>query len=192
MSVKRGKLVVIVAPSGTGKSTLIKRLNQEIPDLKWSVSNTTRPMREGEEHGVDYFFVKKEEFEKKIKENAFIEWALVHSNYYGTSKKFVDEGLAKGDFLLFDIDVQGCDEIKKIYKDEAKVIFIQPPSIEELEQRLRRRATESDEVINERIANAREEMKRKDDFDFIVVNDEIEKAYQDLRSIVRDIMEYRK
>src|SRR5690606_14203050 len=126
---------------------------------------------------VDYFYISEKEFEEKIKENAFIEWAKVHSNYYGTLKNFVDAGLSKGDFLLFDLDVQGCDSIKKIYQDEAQIIFIEPPSIEELELRLRGRGTESEEVIRERVNNAREEIKRKNDFDHIVINDNVEKAY---------------
>lgn len=184
----RGKIITIVAPSGTGKSTLLKRLQEDIPTLKWSVSCTTRPMRTGEVHGVDYFYISKEEFEAKIKENAFIEWAQVHSNYYGTLKSFVDAGLDKGDFLLFDLDVQGCDSLKKIYQDEAQIIFIEPPSIEELELRLRRRGTETEEVIRERVNNAREEIKRKNDFDHTVINDNVEKAYQDLKEVVLKIM----
>jgi guanylate kinase len=118
-----GKMIVICAPSGTGKSTLLNRLKADIPDLKWSVSCTTRPMRSGEVHGKDYYFIKPESFEKQIQSDEFIEWAKVHSNYYGTSKRFVTEGLLNNWKMLFDLDVQGADAMKKIYGDQAQVIF---------------------------------------------------------------------
>jgi len=186
---KRGKIVVIVAPSGTGKSTLIKRLMDEVPSLKWSVSCTTRPKRPGETEGVDYFYITVKDFEKRIENNELIEWAKVHSNYYGTSKQFVEEGLNAGENLLFDLDVQGCDQVKKIYGDEAKVIFIEPPSVEELEKRLTGRGTDNPEVIAERLKNSIHELKRKNDYDFNVVNDDIEKAYIGLKSVVEKILE---
>ena len=129
-------MIVICAPSGTGKSTLLNRLKAEYPELEWSVSCTTRPLRQGEVDGKDYHFISKDDFESQIGKNDFIEWAKVHSNYYGTSKKFVDEGLAKGRKMLFDLDVQGADSMKKIYGAEAHIIFIEPPSVEELENRL--------------------------------------------------------
>lgn len=185
----RGKLVVIVAPSGTGKSTLIKRLMKEVTELEWSVSCTTRPMRAGEVNGSDYFFIEVNEFEQKIKNNKFIEWARVHSNYYGTLKSFVDEGLASGKKLIFDLDVQGCDQMKNLYGEEARIIFIRPPSLDTLRVRLEKRATDSVEVINERISNAAKELERAEDFDYIVVNDEIEKAYTDLKRTVLEILE---
>ncbi len=186
---KRGKIVVIVAPSGTGKSTLIKKLMQEITSLKWSVSCTTRPKRTGEKEGEDYFYITTRDFEKRIENNEFIEWAKVHSNYYGTSKEFVEAGLNAGDHLLFDLDVQGCDSIKEIYGDEANVIFIEPPSVEVLKERLTGRGTDNIDVINERLQNSIKELKRKDDYDFNVVNDEIEKAYIDFKKIVLSILE---
>ena len=166
---KRGKLIVIVAPSGTGKSTLLKRLKQDISSLKWSVSCTTREPRTGEEDGSDYYFISREKFEALIEENEFIEWAMVHQNYYGTRKEVVDQGLRNGENLLFDLDVQGCDSMKEFYGDEAKVIFIEPPSVEELESRLRQRATDSTGVIEIRLNNAKNELSRKNDFDFNVV-----------------------
>ena len=186
---QRGKLVVIVAPSGTGKSTLIKDLFKEIPDLEWSVSCTTRPMRPGEKDGVDYHFLSEEEFVQRRDHGEFIEWAQVHSNYYGTLKKFVDQGLDQGKKLLFDLDVQGCDEMKEIYGSEAKVIFIEPPSYEELEKRLRSRGTEAAQVIEERLRNAKGELARRHDFDFLVTNDELTKASSQLVAVVKQILE---
>lgn len=187
----RGKLIVIVAPSGTGKSTLLKKLKQEVTELQWSVSCTTRAPREGEVDGEDYHFMTREQFEALIDQDEFIEWAEVHQNYYGTRKSFVDEGLETGKNLLFDLDVQGCDSMKDIYGDEARVIFIEPPSVEELEVRLRSRATDSTGVIEIRLNNARHELSRKDDFDYNVVNDDIDKAYNQLKKIVTKILKRR-
>lgn len=183
-----GKLIVICAPSGTGKSTLINRLKADYPTLEWSVSCTTRPMRAGEVNGKDYHFLSQEDFQNQISQDLFIEWARVHSNFYGTSRVFVDQGLTQGKHLLFDLDVQGADAIKRIYQDIAKVIFIEPPSVEELEKRLRSRGTDTDRVILERIENARKELMRKHDYDFLIMNDDIEGAYQRLRDIVARIV----
>jgi guanylate kinase len=184
-----GKMIVICAPSGTGKSTLLNRLKAEIPDLVWSVSCTTRSIRSGEVHGRDYFFIKPHNFEKQIADNEFIEWAKVHSNYYGTSKRFVNEGLASNWKMLFDLDVQGADAMKAIYGDEVQVIFIEPPSIEELEKRLLARGTDSLEVIAERVQNARREMENKSKYDHLILNDDIETAYKKLKSVVQRILQ---
>lgn len=184
----RGKIIVIVAPSGTGKSTLIEKLKDKNPELEWSVSCTTRPIRSGEVDGKDYFFISKDEFILKRDDDAFVEWAEVHSNYYGTLKSFVNEHLDSGRFLLFDLDVQGCDQIKKIYPVDSSVIFIEPPSIEILEKRLQNRGTDTQKVIDERIQNAKEELKRKYDFDYNVINDDIESAFLNLNTIVTSIL----
>lgn len=181
-------MIVICAPSGTGKSTLLSRLKAEFPDLVWSVSCTTRAIRTGELHGQDYFFIKKESFEKQIADGEFIEWARVHSNYYGTSKRFIEEGIKAGKKMLFDLDVQGADVMKQIYKNEAHVIFIEPPSIEELEKRLIARGTDSIEVIQERIKNAREELKNKHKYDYLILNDDVDSAYQKLKDVVQKIL----
>lgn len=188
MKKAKGKIVVIVAPSGTGKSTLLQRLKEEVPQLKWSVSLTTRQPRPGEIDGKDYHFVDVARFEKSIENNEFIEWAQVHQNYYGTLKSVVDQGLEEGENLLFDLDVQGCDSMKEIYGDLAKVIFIEPPSVEDLELRLRKRNTDSTGVIEIRLTNAKRELARKNDFDFNVVNDDIESAYTKLKQIVLSIL----
>jgi len=180
----KGRLIVICAPSGTGKSTLLERLKKEHPELHWSVSCTTRPMRPGERDGIDYHYITAQDFEARIARNDFIEWARVHSNYYGTSLSFVNEGTKEGKALLFDLDVQGADAMKKIFGARAHVIFIRPPSIEDLEKRLRGRATDPAHVIEERLKNARIELTRAHDYDSLITNDEVERAYKELASIV--------
>ncbi|MCK5884173.1 MAG: guanylate kinase [Bacteriovoracaceae bacterium] len=176
--------IVLVAPSGAGKGTLIGKLLADFPQFKLSVSSTTRGAREGEEHGVHYFFLKKEEFKSKIEKGDFIEWALVHDNYYGTSRDLIDECVASGDVVLLDIDVQGTDNVKKLFGNDSYAIFVAPPSYEILEQRLRDRGTDEDEVIELRLKNARSEMKRKNDYDYLLVNDDLETAYAELKSVV--------
>lgn len=183
-----GTMIVICAPSGTGKSTLLNRLKADIPDLVWSVSCTTRPIRNGETHGKDYYFIKRDTFEKQIADDEFIEYAKVHSNYYGTSKRFVNEGLAQGWNMLFDLDVQGADAMKRIYGSEAQVIFIEPPSVEELEKRLLARGTDSKEVIAERINNARRELEQKEKYDHLILNDDVDRAYEKLKAVVERIL----
>jgi guanylate kinase len=183
-----GKLIVIVAPSGTGKSTMIKRLKGDYPSLHESVSFTTRPMRPGETHGLSYFFISREEFIQKRDNEEFLEWAEVHGNFYGTSKDFVENSLKNGKHILFDLDVQGTDSMKKYFGPVANVIFISPPSVEELEKRLRHRGTENTQVINLRLMNAQKELLRKNDFDFLIYNDDIEKAYQRLKDITHKIL----
>lgn len=185
---ERGKIIIIVAPSGTGKSTLIKRLKEEFRELHWSVSFTTRKMRPDEVDGKHYFYISREEFIKKKDQGDFVEWAEVHGNFYGTSLGFVSTKIKNGFSLLFDLDVQGADNMKAQFGDEAKCIFISPPGIEALEERLRGRGTDSEDVIKLRLENARSELKRRDDYDYVVVNDELEQAYQDLRRIVGDIL----
>jgi len=184
----KGKLIVIVAPSGTGKSTMIKRLKGDFPSLVESVSYTTRPMRPGETHGLSYYFISREEFILKRENDEFLEWAEVHGNFYGTSKSFVEESLRSGKHLLFDLDVQGTDSIKKYFGETANVIFISPPSVEELEKRLRNRGTENTQIINLRLMNAHKELLRKDDFDFLIYNDDIEQAYKRLCEITQSIL----
>lgn len=184
----RGKIIIIVAPSGTGKSTLIKRLKEEFRELHWSVSFTTREMRPGEVDGKHYFYISRDEFIKKKDQGDFIEWAEVHGNFYGTSLGFVKTKVDNGFSLLFDLDVQGADNMKKQFGDEAKAIFIAPPSIEVLEERLRGRGTDSEDVIKLRLDNAKSELKRQNDYDFVVVNDELEQAYQDLRQVVSNLL----
>lgn len=184
----RGKIIVIVAPSGSGKSTLIKRLKQDFPMLEESVSFTTRPMRKGEIDGVSYNFTDVDTFMKMRESGDFIEWAEVHGNFYGTSHKFVESRLQAGSALLFDLDVQGTDAMKDQF-EHTNAIFIAPPSVGELENRLRGRGTESTGIINLRLMNSQRELARKDDYDYLVVNDDLEQAYQELSAIVREVLE---
>lgn len=180
----KGKIIVIVAPSGTGKSTLIKKLKKEITSLVESVSFTTRGIREGEVNGQSYNFISEIEFLKMKSDEEFLEWAEVHGNYYGTSKSFVNDQLDKGCHLLFDLDVQGTDSFKDYFKELARVIFIAPPSVEILEERLLNRGTESEDSLKLRLSNAKRELERQHDFDYRVVNDELERAYVELKNIV--------
>ena len=153
----KNKLFVMSAASGAGKTTLKDLVIKDFPDIKYSISATTRKPREGEIDGVHYFFKTKEEFEQMIKDDGLIEWNEVHGNYYGTPKSFVEQTLAEGNRVLFDLDVFGKVNFDKVYPD-ATGIFIMPPSDEELERRLRGRGTDSEEVIQLRLANAKKEI----------------------------------
>jgi guanylate kinase len=184
----KGKIIIIVAPSGTGKSTIIKDVMKEIPDLQESVSCTTRKIREGEKDGEDYFFLPEEEFIQRKDNDDFLEWAKVHQNYYGTSKSLVSQKLDSGVDLLFDLDTQGVDSLKNCFGADANVIFIAPPSFEELERRLTSRGTESADSLKIRLNNAKNELKRKDDYDFCVINDDLEVATAEIVSLINKII----
>ncbi len=179
------KLIVLSAPSGAGKTTLCKKLLEEFDELILSISTTTRAPRGREKNGVEYFFVTKEAFQKKIDSSRFAEWAEVHGNFYGTSKDFIDQAHADGKSLLLDIDVQGAESLRKSYPHQTVTIFIRPPSMEELEKRLRARGTESEDKIQTRLKNAATEMGQMNLFDHVVVNDVIDRAYMELSKIVR-------
>lgn len=179
-----GRLIVISGPSGAGKSTLLKRLLEKYKDrLKFSVSFTSRRPRVGEKDGEDYFFVSQEQFEKDIKDNIFLEWAIVHGNYYGTSKKYIEDIINSGFDCILDIDVQGGLNLmnKKI---DALYIFISPPSIDVLKERLLKRSTDTLETIEKRIKNAENEIKYKDYYQYIVINDDIDIAFKELEKII--------
>lgn len=180
---KFGNLFIISAPSGTGKTTLLKEVQLRLPEIRFSVSFTTREPRKGEMHGRDYFFISKDEFLRGIKEGRFLEWACVHGNYYGTDKAVIEEWLSNGLEVILDIDVQGARTIKCQYPF-ASTIFILPPSWEELERRLRSRGTDSDEVIRRRLSNASKEISEAFWYDYIVINDEISKAVGELITII--------
>lgn len=177
-------LLVISAPSGAGKSTICRQLVDRIPNLVFSVSTTTRPPRKDETEGIDYHFVSESEFENMIEQEAFLEWAEVHNAYYGTSRQAVLDELEKGRDVILDIDVQGGEQIQKLYP-EAAMIFIVPPSMDELERRLRNRNTESEAEIKQRLSNARHELQSIHNYDFVVVNDTVEEAVGEVESIRR-------
>ena len=175
------------AASGAGKTTLKDLVIKDFPDIKYSISATTRKPREGEIDGVHYFFKTKEEFEQMIKDDALVEYNLVHGNYYGTPKSFVEKTLAEGNRVLFDIDVFGKINFDKVYPD-ATGIFIMPPSDEELERRLRGRGTDSEEVIQLRLENAKKEIefaKTKGKYEYTIINDDLQKAANELRAILK-------
>ena len=183
---EKGILFVISGPSGVGKGTLRKELFKRIEGLTYSVSCTTRQPRAGEQDGVDYKFINLEAFMSYVEENKFLEWAKVHGNYYGTLESDVRKLLDEGHDVVLEIDVQGALQVKN-KMPEAILIFIMPPSEEELVRRLDRRGTESDRELEERIRNAKREILESKRYDFIVVNDDLESAVKELEQIFKDV-----
>lgn len=180
---EKGAVLVLSGPSGAGKSSLINKIAEEIGEYYFSISTTTRPIREGEKDGVHYFFVSEEEFKKDIEDDMFLEHALVHGNYYGTSLKPVKNALAQGKLVLFDIDVQGNASVNNRLGDITTSVFISPPTLSELKTRLQNRSTDSQEVIERRIEMAKKEIQRISEYDFLVVNDDLDKAAEELKKI---------
>jgi len=176
MSSIHGAVLVLSGPSGAGKSSLVNKIIDDLGECYFSISSTTRPIREGEEDGVHYHFVDEEVFEKGIEEGEFLEYAVVHGNYYGTSLKPVNEALEAGKLVIFDIDVQGFHLAKERMGDLITSVFILPPSLSALEKRLTARLTDSPEVISQRLKNAKREILEIGAYDFVIVNDEIETA----------------
>ena len=183
MSGKRGKLFVIAAPSGAGKTSLVRALMQLRPTLRFSISYTTRKQRPNERHSHDYFFVDKAEFERMVAAGDFLEHARVFDNYYGTSRQQVEQLLDESQDLLLEIDWQGAQQIRRALP-ECRSIFVLPPSREALEQRLRGRGTDSDEVIARRLRDSLADLSHWSEFDYIVVNDDFDRATADLQAIV--------
>ena len=180
---RRGLLFVISGPSGVGKGTLREKVFDILPDLKYSVSVNTRPPRKDEIEGRDYYFVTVDEFKKRIEENIFVEWAIVHGDYKGTPIKFLVEELQKGRDVLLELDVQGAMQVKKKFPDGI-FIFIAPPTWKDLEDRLRKRNTEGEKALEKRLKDARIEMEYKKNYNYLVVNDNIKTALKKLESII--------
>jgi guanylate kinase len=180
----RGRLFVIAAPSGAGKTSLVRSLMQREPALRFSISYTTRPQRPNEVHGRDYFFVAREEFDRMVAAGEFLEHATVFDNSYGTARRQVEDSLAAGQDLILEIDWQGARQIRRALP-ECRSIFILPPSRPELERRLRGRGTDAEEVIQRRLRDAGGDMGHWREFEFVVVNDDFERALGELQAIVQ-------
>ena len=181
---KNPKLFVVSAPSGGGKTTIVKAVLQRHPDFEFSVSATTRTRRANEENGKDYFFLRPEEFERLIKEHALVEHEQIYGNYYGTLKSEVDRALSSGRCMVFDVDVKGALSIKKLYGTKAVLLFIEPPSIQVLEERLRNRKTEDETTFQKRMARVTSELEIGKQFDHRIVNDSLTRAIDEVDEII--------
>jgi guanylate kinase len=178
-----GNLFVVAAPSGAGKSSLVNALMEVDSRLAHSVSHTTRPPRGQEVHGREYYFVSHAQFDQMVQQGAFLEWAHVHGNRYGTSKQAIEERISQGGDIILEIDYQGAIQVKQLFHN-AILIFILPPSWEELRSRLERRGEDADDVIEMRLQNAAREVGQVQEFDFVIINERFERALFDLKSIV--------
>jgi guanylate kinase len=183
MSKINGAVLVLSGPSGAGKSSLIRQIIDDIGACYFSISTTTRPKREGEVDGVDYHFVDKEEFEREIEEDQFLEYAIVHGNYYGTSLRPVKKALEEGKLVIFDIDVQGNSAVQNRLGDITTSVFITPPTLSELKRRLENRSTDSQEVIEGRMKMAKKEIQRVSEYEYLLINDDLKIAADKLRII---------
>ncbi len=182
---KTGKLIVVSAPSGCGKTTIAQAILNNHPSIHFSVSATTRPKRSGETDGKDYFFLTRDAFERKIDQSQLVEWEEIYGNYYGPLKSEVDRALEGGHVMLFDIDVKGALSIRKAYPDESLLIFIEPPSFDELKDRLTGRKTEDEAALARRLERVPMELEYGRQFDHRVVNDNLEQAIREVESIVQ-------
>lgn len=178
-----GKVIVISGPSGVGKGTVVQELLNNNDDCTLSVSATTRAPREGEVHGVNYFFITKEEFQSRIKNNAMLEYAQYCDNYYGTPRDYVQQSIENGKNIILEIEVQGALNVKSTMP-EAVTVFVMPPSMIELEKRLRGRGTEEEEVIQQRLKTAVEEMRQSPKYDYIVINHTVNQCVNDIKTII--------
>lgn len=184
-----GKLFIFSAPSGSGKTTIVRNLLEKDLALEFSISATSRPKRENELHGKDYYFLSAEDFKNKISKNEFLEWEEVYENrFYGTLKSELDRIWSKGKHVIFDVDVIGGLNLKKTHPENALAVFIMPPSVEELEKRLRSRSTDSEEDIRTRINKAEQELSYANQFDLIIVNENLEQAIDEAEKAVREFI----
>lgn len=184
-----GKLIIFSAPSGAGKTTIVHHLLKVFPDLEFSVSACSREMRKGEEYGIDYYFLSVDEFKDKIERGEFVEWEEVYKdNFYGTLRSEVERIWKKGKHVIFDVDVIGGINLKKQFGANALSVFVMPPSIEHLENRLKSRETETPESIARRMGKAEQELKTANQFDKIILNDKLEHAFEEAERIVEDFL----
>ena len=181
---EKGQIFIITAPSGAGKTTIIKNiLKKDVEGIDYSISHTTRKPRGGESHGLHYYFVKRENFEKMIDAHEFVEWAVVYGHLYGTSISSINRALSSGKDLLMDVDIQGCQEMKRQFPDSLS-IFILPPTIDILKERLHKRSPNDKMNIDLRLKKAEEEIQQCRDYDYIIVNDDLKKAIKEIEAII--------
>jgi guanylate kinase len=184
-----GKMIIFSAPSGAGKTTIVKHLLSKFPQFEFSISATSRKMREGEQHGKDYFFLSADDFKQRIANSEFVEWEEVYTdNFYGTLKSELDRIWAKGNVVIFDVDVKGGVNLKRMFPDNSLSLFVMPPSVEELRNRLVGRGTDSTEAIERRVAKAEEELSFSDKFDVVVVNDNLEEAKTKAEEVIASFL----
>lgn len=183
---KNKKLLVLSSPSGGGKSVVSNYILQNYSKFVFSISATTRNPRPGETDGKEYYFLTKDEFENKLLANEFIEHEQIFSNYYGTLKSEIDRIIANNNFVIFDIDVKGAFAVKKVFPESSLLLFISPPSLDILEQRLRNRKTETDEQIKNRLSRAEMEISQSKEFDFVVVNEILDNTFSEVKKIIED------
>jgi guanylate kinase len=184
---RKGRIIAISAPSGSGKTTIVRKVLKDIPELVFSVSATTRKRRKDEKEGVHYYFITEDEFRIKIDNNEFIEWEKFYDYYYGTYKKVVDNAVSSGKTIILEVDVKGALSLKKIYPD-AVLIYIVPPSFDELVNRLVKRKTEDQADLQKRIDRAKMELELKDKFDYFIDNTDLEKAVKETESLIRKLI----
>ncbi|MBQ4440508.1 MAG: guanylate kinase [Bacteroidales bacterium] len=186
----QGKVIIVSAPSGAGKTSIVRHLLEQVPDLKFSISATTRPKRDYEIDGKDYYFLTPEQFKERLANDEFLEWQEVYTDqFYGSLKSEVERIWSNGQAVIFDVDVLGGLNIKKFYGDEALSVFIEPPTMDELENRLKNRGTENDASLKKRLAKAEYELSFARQFDKIVLNDDLKTAQQEMIDLVRDFLE---
>ena len=183
---KKGTIIAVSAPSGTGKTTIVRKVLREFPEIIFSVSATTRKKRENEINGEHYFFINENEFRRRIDNNEFVEWEKFYDYYYGTFRSFIEENINAGKSVILEVDVHGALAIKKIYP-EAVLVYIAPPSLEELLHRLKNRQTESEEDLKKRIERATMELGLHHKFDYLVVNNDLNTAYSEFKAIIEKI-----
>ena len=187
MTDRKGEIIAISAPSGTGKTTIIKNILMKYPEIVFSISATTRPKRPGEKNGIEYYFVSETEFLNKIENKEFVEWEKFYDYYYGTFKSTIEENINSGKSILLEIDVKGALSLKNIYP-EAHLIYIMPPSFEELVKRLSERRTENEIDFKKRIQRAEMELSHKDRFDYLVINKDLNKAIKETSELIKKIL----